>query len=378
MILNNEKRILILRGSSQYVTPGSYNIQEVGLAKALVSSGWKVLIISSGPKEKSVNYGENIEWLELKRVGTKFGWPKDTLNVVQKFKPDIIQCQDITNPSTYIALLIKYKFKIPLVLSIGEYKLNGGLTSIFTKVTALVSRRNTEAILCKTNSSLSFAKSLGFKNRIYAPVGIDESVYAEEARANENKAWMDKIVEARRKGDYLLCHIGRLDKGDNIKFLFDILRELPSGFKLVVVGEPKDYAESLIDNQIKNNVILTGAVPNELIGAVLKHSDLYLSCSEYEIFGMAAAESIYHNCPVIGYSTGGIKEIIIDKVTGLLVEEREVKTWATIIQKLVNSDEFKKMKVGCNQERENLKWSKRAMVYEQAYKKALQINNNDN
>ncbi|GAA3319074.1 hypothetical protein GCM10020331_024450 [Ectobacillus funiculus] len=58
---------------------------------------------------------ENIDWIELERKGKTIGWPQGSLRIIEQFQPDIIQCQDITNPATYQALISKIKLGTPLV-----------------------------------------------------------------------------------------------------------------------------------------------------------------------------------------------------------------------------------------------------------------------
>ncbi|MFB9760927.1 glycosyltransferase family 4 protein [Ectobacillus funiculus] len=364
-----KQKILILRGSSQYVSPKTYNVQEIGLAKALVRLGWKVLIISSGPKELTMKLDENIDWIELERKGKTIGWPQGSLRIIEQFQPDIIQCQDITNPATYQALISKIKLGTPLVFSLGEYKTNGHIKSLFTKITAKAIKNHVSAVLCKTKSSMEFSNSLGLSSNFYAPVGIDENVYVR--RENLDDWWINEIENRRNNGEYILCHVGRLDKHDNIEFIFKIMKNLPKKFTLVLIGEPKSYANKLIDDDIKDRVIVTGAVPNKYIGIALSNSDLYLACSEYEIFGMSAAESIFHGCPVLGYSTGGIREIIQHETNGWLLSRREPNEWATMINKLFNTDQISHAKRGCAETGKSLTWNSRATVYNQIYRDVL-------
>ncbi|GAA3319076.1 hypothetical protein GCM10020331_024460 [Ectobacillus funiculus] len=149
-------------------------------------------------------------------------------------------------------------------------------------------------------------------------------------------------------------------------------KNLPKKFTLVLIGEPKSYANKLIDDDIKDRVIVTGAVPNKYIGIALSNSDLYLACSEYEIFGMSAAESIFHGCPVLGYSTGGIREIIQHETNGWLLSRREPNEWATMINKLFNTDQISHAKKrGCAETGKSLTWNSRATVYNQIYRDVL-------
>ncbi len=368
--ISNQKKLLILRGSSQYVSPDHYNVQEIGLAKVLAEKGWKILIISSGPEKRRLTLGENIEWLELKRFGTTFGWPFGSLKEIRRFEPDILQLQDITNVASFIALIAINQLKIPLVLSLGEYTFNGALKAAFTKVTSLFLKKRVRKVFCKTNSSIEFSKKLGFKESLYAPIGIDETAYS-KLEDIENLGWLNELKLRRENGERILCHIGRLDKHDNSEFVCGVLRQLPPDFSLLLIGEPVDHARKFIDKSIENRIILTGRVPNKDIGTALKYSDLYLACSEVEIFGMSAVESIFHGCPVMGYATGGIKEIVQDEVNGIKMKTRNIEDWALHIERLFNESKIEILKNKCSNNNEQYTWKTRALVYDQGYNQVL-------
>lgn len=366
---SDRKKLLILRGGSQYVSPERYNVQEIGLAKILAKLGWEILIISSGPENRTININNNIEWVELKRFGKTFGWPMGSLSLIKRFNPDLIQQQDISNPTSFIALVAKLKLNVPLVLSLGEYKYKGKLKSLFTNFASFCLRGAVSSVLCKTYSSMEFSKKLGFENNFYTPIGIDESAYSKKENLSFN--WVSELKIRREKGQRILCHIGRLDKHDNSEFLCNLMKNLPEHFSLLLIGEPVNHVKKFIDEKIANRIILTGSVPNKYVGKALENSDLYIACSKYEIFGMSAVESIYHGCPVVGFSTGGIKEIINDGENGWKLNTRETMGWVNLILDIFEKEDVDKLKIKCKSLKNLYTWGHRAIAYNEVYKEQL-------
>ena len=63
-----------------------------------------------------------------------------------------------------------------------------------------------------------------------------------------------------------------------------------------------------------------GAVPREAVRAALAASDVFVSSSDEEAFGLAAAEARAAGLPVIAFRTGSLPEIVPHGRAGLLVE----------------------------------------------------------
>lgn len=367
----NNRRLVILKGGSQYVTPALYNIQEIGLGKALAGRGWDVLILSSGPRLYREKINDHVEWVELKRIGRRMGWPKGALGEIRRFAPDAIQLQDITNTATFQAVTARVTSKVPLVLSLGEYRSKTRFTNIITHIFAWTAKPFVDAVLCKTEASAAYAEKLGFRKTIYAPVGIDESVYVNDPQ--EHLEWRKKLRDARNAGFKVLCHIGRLDKQENVPFLLKILKQLPDRYILLLVGEPVSYVKKIMDKALQKRVILTGRIANKYIGLAMRLSDLYLACSKYEIFGMSAAESVYHGLPVLGFSTGGIREIIEQDKSGWLLDRRDPHEWSALIERIFTQEgTLEEKRNYCAGIGQKLTWTCRSTIYNSTYRRLIE------
>lgn len=361
MNLNERKKLLIIRGSSQYIDIDKYNVQELGLGKILVDKNWEVTVYTSGIKSQIRKVNEHLTWVQVPRKFGKYGWPTNVIKyILNSQQPDIIQCQDLSNIATLFPFLIRGKVKAPIVLSLGEYNPKSKLTSLFNRLMSLLIRKGTEIVLCKTMESVKYAEKLGFKNIQYAPVGIDAERDGGTVQVKEELNSKLQIIQS--KSQRILCHIGRLDKEDNLIFLKTVMKFLDDRYSLILVGEPvSDVVE------IETNIYYLGKVPNIYVGDILNISDLYLSCSAYEPFGLSAAESIYYGCPVLGFATGGLLETVKNEYNGILISERDPKLWASEIGKMFDTLKIDELKQGCLQSKDNLTWNYRAQKYNESY-----------
>ncbi|MWC27317.1 glycosyltransferase family 4 protein [Paenibacillus sp. MMS18-CY102] len=365
-------KLAIMRGSSQYVNPRHYNVQEIGLGKALAQFGWRVTVYSSGPKEEIIPVREGLVWHELPRIGGRqAGWPKHGYGSLLREGADIIQCQDLSNLGVLAAHYAAKRSRVPLVLSLGEYESSRRLKTWLTQGNAGLIRSQVQGVLCKTKAAMHYAEGLRLQPAHYAPVGIDPDAY-ETAITAETSEQLAAIRTAQAEGYTVLMHIGRMDKEDNLAFLLEVMLRLKSKVKLVLAGEPKAFVEALpMYGQVQEHIWALGRVPNSQIGHLLQASNVYMACSSYEIFGMAAAESIYHGCPVMGYAAGGIAEIIRHDESGWLLSERDVDVWAGRLDTFIGSGQLQAWRAGCLQQGESLLWNERAKTYHHVYEALL-------
>jgi glycosyltransferase involved in cell wall biosynthesis len=366
-------KLLILRGSSQYVNPLVYNVQEIGLAKVLARRGWKIRIISSGPVSKTVVPADGVEWVECKRIGLSknLGWPRGTLRKIREFGPDIIQVQDILTPSTILAAVAEAQARVPLVLSMGEYPKGKVTRDLAREVLAMFMKNRYSAVLCKTTTSARYCERLGMPKVSVCPVGIDPEAYSPPS-TREDMDWVRAIEEKRRHGRRILCHVGRLDKLDNIPFLMQVLGHLPVEYEMLVAGEPREYGLKVAQQfGVSERATFVGSVPNRNIGTVFENSLATLSCSTFEPYGLSATESLYYGCPVFAHPTGGLVDIVVNGHNGIHVPIREPRTWASVIHETVDGGALDLLRANAATTGYELTWSHRALAYERVYLEVL-------
>ncbi len=137
-------------------------------------------------------------------------------------------------------------------------------------------------------------------------------------------------TETRRDlgvGDrYLITHVSNFRPVKRVEDVVSgfaaLQRQVPAVLALVGEGPELSKAEDLAESLgISNDVRILGKL--DRLENVLQASDLFFLPSIAESFGLAALEAQACGCPVIGYRAGGLPEVVVDGVTGVLCPQGE-------------------------------------------------------
>ena len=122
-----------------------------------------------------------------------------------------------------------------------------------------------------------------------------------------------------------LLYVGRLDVEKGIPVLFSsmsILKERGYHLKLTLLGDGPDrnYLESLAnDLEISDWVNFQGFVGQDVVVDTLIKSDIFLLPSFAEGIPVSLMEAMASGVPVVATNVGGVSELVVDKMTGLVV-----------------------------------------------------------
>lgn len=136
--------------------------------------------------------------------------------------------------------------------------------------------------------------------------------------------------EASIKGEFasaderIVLFVGRLVREKGVEDLLEagpsILREHPEA-KLVIVGEGGLHGtlcRRADELGMSQKVYVTGRLTDHALRGLYACADVMVVPSTYEPFGYAALEGMARGVPVVAARTGGLSEIITDRVDGLL------------------------------------------------------------
>ncbi len=167
------------------------------------------------------------------------------------------------------------------------------------------------------------------------PFGIDSALFT-MGRKDENKAFKIGITKSLRF------------KYGHIELLKALKRLIDSGYniklKIIGAGEDekkiKDFSSKL---GLNSSVKFEGFVPNDQLFTALQDIDVFAMPSVCEEgFGVAAIEASSCGLPVVAAKTGGIPEVVVDGLTGILVEPGDDAALAEAIEKLINDPELRR------------------------------------
>ena len=156
----------------------------------------------------------------------------------------------------------------------------------------------------------------------------------------------EKIIFPNGK---IILSVTRLDSSEYYKNIGLMIKALPEVLKsipdacYVIVGEGTDrFRLELLAKElgIRDNVIFTGYVPDNLLHLYYEASDIFVLPSEKEGFGIVFLEAMYFSKPCIGANAGGIPEVIEDGKTGVLIDPKNINSLSENIIKLLKDKDL--------------------------------------
>ncbi len=202
------------------------------------------------------------------------------------------------------------------------------------------------AVAEKFRSVLGGGEDLGKKIRLIR-LGVDPIRFV--SRGNGLPALARLGLEGKR----ILLTLARLveRKGQDkvIEALPLIKKEIPD-VRYVICGRGNDEARLrriVAEKGVEGEVVFAGFVPIEARGAFYDACDVYVMPSrempdkgDIEGFGITYLEANAFGKPVIGGRSGGVSEAVIDGVTGILVDPRDVNDLASACIRLLKDPDL--------------------------------------
>jgi alpha-1,6-mannosyltransferase len=269
--------------------------------------------------------------------------------VLERFRPDVIECQDAYNlpwaaiahrkhhPET--ALVAGYMTDFPTVYgarpfskALGErvgnaagrlcYRYCGKLYRQFDAVYALSNHGGGNTL-----------RALGVEDVHILPLGVELDAFAPGRRDPALRRTLGLADDQP-----LLIYVGRLDVEKRPDIVVEAFRQLPGsmGARLVIIGQGpmKEQFEALGDPRI----VTPGFVNNrEELARWLASADIYVSAMPNETFGVSVIEAQASGLPVVGVAGGAMIERVLPGM-GLLGPVADAAAMAANIQEVWRTD----------------------------------------
>lgn len=178
--------------------------------------------------------------------------------------------------------------------------------------------------------------------------------------------------------DDFLLYLGGFSPRKNVKSILvafsRIYNELPSSYKVVIIGPSKDdhcYLSKLCDTLgISDKVVFTGYVPYEDLPYFYNASTLFIYPSLYEGFGLPPLEAMSCGTPVITSNVSSIPEVVGDGA--LLINPFDTDDLKGAMEKMLTDDSLRNETAEKGYQRsKDFSWDKTCLntlkVYEEAY-----------
>ena len=382
-------KVLIVRPSPNKMNVNTYNLQEIGLAKALVRKGCvcDVMYYCGNEKdhiEKIVfdeNKSLNILWLHGKGILREGIYPS-----LKKYVPNY----DIVQVGGYVGLTScwlnrKYPEKIVNYQGPYYYKANQGdikKAAVFDRLLLPLQKKKNMVVATKSILATNYIKDKGIENVTTIGVGLDLDNLLRDSESIEENEFIKEIKEI--KNSTLFLYIGVLEERRNILFLLEVFQKVSKQIensKLIIIGKGKqNYVamckEKLIELGLENDVIYREKLEQKYMPAIYQASDAFLLPTRYEIFGMVLLEAMYYGVPVFTTYNGG-SSTLINNENGIIIENTDCNEWSEKIVKVL-SDKKECDAIGEKAHRtveKNYTWDALANKFLSVYEKRLRNTN---
>jgi glycosyltransferase involved in cell wall biosynthesis len=182
------------------------------------------------------------------------------------------------------------------------------------------------------------------------------------------------------RGEYFLS-VGSLTYRKGYRFLISVLSLLPLKYRLplkIIANfvDPKEAekVESLA-NKAKVKIEIHQVYNDTELAKIYRQAEVYLSAPILEPFGLTLLEAQACGIPVVAVNEGGLRESVVNGVTGFLVE-RDPVAFAEALKLLLQDKKLREdMGVkGMEITRSQWNWSKAAASLEWQLQNAIQLN----
>lgn len=382
-------KVLIIRTFPDILNMDMYNVQEIGLAKALVCKGIEcgVVLYNGRNADKTENfefYSEGrcyfftIYW--LKGIGVlKNGFMPSVYKIIPGY--DVIQVHEYDQVFSW---MLYTKQKRPTIIYHGPYyhayaKGYNLKCRIFDLLFLWCRKHDHVIALTKSELAANFLREKGFEHVTAVGVGVDPDMFKAE----------DEEIVCRlqvKSTAFRILYVGKIEERRNVYFLIDLFERLlieHNNLEMVIVGDGEpDYTAAFlirIDKLIKTGKLkyFNKATQKEL-AVIYQRANLFLFTSNYEIFGMVLLEALYFGLPVVSSVNGGASVLIRDGINGYMIENFDMTEWQRRIGNIMeDSKQYLRMKEEAQKTIENhFLWGRLADKFIAAYEEAIQLYDN--
>jgi 1,4-alpha-glucan branching enzyme len=259
-------------------------------------------------------------------------------------KFDIVHAHDWLVGSS--AITVKEFLSIPLLSTIHatEHGRNNGIHTdmqrfIHEKEHQLITESD-QVIVCSQymREELLANFQLSDKKMTIIPNGIEQS----DVKVNPNEIY--PFIKNRK----YIFSVGRIVKEKGFETLIEAAqaaKDRGQDIYFVIAGKGpmlERYRKMVTEKQLDNHIAFIGYVTDEERNALLANCEIAVFPSLYEPFGIVALEAMILAKPTIVSETGGLKGIVMNRQTGLLMIPGDAESLLTNIDHLLENPQTAK------------------------------------
>jgi glycosyltransferase involved in cell wall biosynthesis len=378
------KRLAIIRTSNLPFNPIFYNVQEIGLANALLPYGiiTDIYYASNNIHKPEVSFYNNKKQGRLIRWPIQLGFPKhqailaNISSVLIHEDYDLIQINDSLSLGTIKVATEIVPKKSKVILHQGIYFFPNVLKRTFQTLFEFgfspFLRNKIDGCIAKSQEAAKYLEYFKYPNIEVIPIGLDINQLSIK---QEEKSIRTEI--GIPPNAIILLYIGKLESRRRPDVIIKVCKELvqlgmPTHVIFIGIGPLREYTIQLAkEAKILSYVNFIDSVPQKYLSNYYKESNFLIHPSQYEIYGMTILESIFFGLPVITTKTAGSNMIL--NHTGIIMDNLDPKEWALKIKSFWGDQQkYQELKKNTMQNSKRFTWQFLGDKYYQFYIKYLE------
>ena len=304
-------------------------------------ANWEMLTHEEGAPSKMASK----PWLQLLAIPYIISGFFKCIKICRKFKPDIIHAH-WPFPHAYIALGAAKLFRIPLVLNFHGAELLLIRKKKWVKPLLKFAIGQAQAVFA--NSSFTASKIKALRN-----VDVEWSPYGTTLEfGNRNSEF--GMEPHPINGKFKILFVGRHIERKGICYLIEAAKHLPRDqfeIRIVGVGDLTEELKKLASESATPNsaeIIFTGKLSPEALANEYRTANVFTlpaivdSKGDTEGLGVVLIEAMELGLPIVASNVGGIPDVVVNGVSGILVPEKDPEALASAYKRLAAEPELVK------------------------------------
>lgn len=335
-------------------------------------ANWEMLTHEEGAPSKMASK----PWLQLLAIPYIISGFFKCIKICRKFKPDIIHAH-WPFPHAYIALGAAKLFRIPLVLNFHGAELLLIRKKKWVKPLLKFAIGQAQAVFANSSFTASKIKALRNVDVEWSPYGTTleggslplASATASATPSSGRTALSDPSLSAHghQGGDtpqrpvphpinskFKILFVGRHIERKGIRYLIEAAKYLPRDqfeIRIVGVGDLTEELKKLASESATPNsaeIIFTGKLSPEALANEYRTANVFTlpaivdSKGDTEGLGVVLIEAMELGLPIVASNVGGIPDVVVDGVSGILVPEKDPQALASAYKRLAAEPELVK------------------------------------
>jgi phosphatidylinositol alpha-1,6-mannosyltransferase len=202
-----------------------------------------------------------------------------------------------------------------------------------------------DKIICVSRATRDECMKRGVseQNCVVIPNGIRPAELYSQRSPKNIRIELERLLNIRLQNKKILVSIGRLIKRKGIAWFVDqVIPDLDDTYLYIVAGDGPEFESiqrRVIKHGLQNQVVMLGRVSNELRRLIYNAADIFVMPNitikgDVEGFGIVVIEAGSCGLPVVASNIQGLRDAVIERKTGYLVEEGEAAGFAERIRKM--------------------------------------------